>query len=335
MNLTTRYMGFELVNPFVIGAGPLVKDTKLAQRLEASGASALVMHSLFEEQLTREQLAMHHHTTLHEDSFAEAVSYFPDPEDYHLGPDEYLEQIAKLKEATSVPIIASLNGVTKGGWTEYARLLQQAGADGLELNVYYLPIDLEETPQEVEDRYFDILKAVKGEITIPVAMKLSPFFTAPLNTMMRLDKAGADALVLFNRFYQPDIDIEELEVISALELSNSQDIRLRLRWLAACFGKVQASLAITGGVHTAVDAIKAVMAGADVCQMTSAILRHGPEYVQTIKEDMIKWMTEHEYESIDQMRGSMSLLRCPDPGAFERANYMKVLQSWDLGTQSY
>ena len=328
MNLTTKYMGLDLDSPLVAGASPLGDDVDACKKLEDNGAAAIVMHSLFEEQITREEEALHHHTTSVQDAHAEASSYFPEPEAFALGPEAYLEQIRKLKETLSIPVIASLNGVTLGGWVRYAKLMKEAGADGLELNVYHVASDPKEGPREVEQRYVDVLKAVKEKVRMPVAMKLSPFFSAPLHMAKLLDDSGADALVLFNRFYQPDIDIDALEVTPALQLSSSADLRLRLRWLAATFGRVSCSLAATGGVHTGEDAIKAVMAGADAVQMTSAVLMHGAAAIAKVKDQMSTWMTEHEYESAQQMRGSMSLERSPDPAAFERANYMKVLQSW-------
>jgi dihydroorotate dehydrogenase (fumarate) len=331
MELRTDYMGIELNSPLVAGASPLADDLDVCRRLEDHGAAALVMHSLFEEQITRDEHALHHHQSAYELAHPEASSYLPEPRSFALGPDRYLEQIRKLKEALAIPVFASLNGTTIGGWTHYAQLMQQAGADGLELNVYHLAINPDEGPREVERRYLDVLSAVKREVSIPVAMKLSPFFSAPVHMARQLDGAGADALVLFNRFYQPDIDIEALEVMPVVQLSDSSELLLRIRWLAATFGLVRCSLAATGGIHSARDALKALMAGASAVQMTSALLRHGPEFVSHLRRELATWMVQNEYSSVSELIGSMSLLRCPEPEAFERANYMKVLASWNLG----
>jgi dihydroorotate dehydrogenase (fumarate) len=332
MDLRTNYMGMELSSPLIAGASPITHELDIARQLEDCGAAAIVMHSLFEEQLTRDQLAYHHHTTAHSDAFAEALSYFPEPQSFRLSPDRYLEQISKLKRAVDVPVIASLNGVTKGGWTHYAKLMENAGADGLELNVYYLATNAEESGAAVEKRYLEVLAEVKRTLSIPIAVKLSPFFSAPVHMAKQLDADGASALVLFNRFYQPDIDIDELDVSPALQLSSSHTLLMRLRWLAAMFGNVSCQLAASGGVHTGRDALKALMAGASAVQMTSAILREGPQRITAVRDEMVAWMEEKEYESVHQMIGSMSLQRCPDPASFERANYMKVLQSWRYGT---
>lgn len=330
MDLTTEYMGLTLACPLVVGASPLADDIDACVQLEAHGAGALVMHSLFEEQITRGELSVHHHISAYNDAHPEAMSYFPEPEAFVLGPDAYLEQVRKLKEALTIPVIASLNGVTPGGWTHYAKLMEQAGADGLELNVYYLATDPGEEPRAVEQRYVDVQTAVRAEVTIPVATKLSPFFSAPVHMAKRLDAAGADALVLFNRLYQPDIDIEHLKVSPTVALSDSKALLLRLRWLAATYGKVGCSLAATGGVHNGVDAVKAIMAGASAVQMTSALLRDGPPRLAVVKGELSRWLEDHEYTSVRQLRGSMSLEHCPDPTAFSRANYMKVLQSWAM-----
>lgn len=331
MDLSITYMGLELDSPLVAGASPLSDDLDGCRRVEDNGASALVMHSLFEEQIEAEATALHHHTSAYEHAHPEAAGYFPEPESFTLRPDTYLEQLRKLKEALGIPVIASLNGTTIGGWTHYAQQLAQAGADALELNVYYVASDPDESPRDVEQRYVDVLEAVKREVSLPVAMKLSPFFSAPVHMARRLDAAGADALVLFNRFYQPDLDIEALDVQPKVALSDSGTLLLRLRWLAATFGRVGCSLAATGGVHTGRDAIKAVMAGASCVQMTSALLRHGPAHIGVVREQMRAWLEEHDYESARQMLGSMSLLRSPNPAAFERANYVKSLQTWAPG----
>ena len=334
MNLATTYMGLELASPLIAGASPVTHDPDMGRRLEAHGAAAIVMPSLFEEQITAEEQALHHHTTVHAESFAEALSYFP-PLEAVSGPypdlssaHHYLDRLARLKRAVSVPVIGSLNGATPGGWTDYARRIQEAGADGLELNLYYLAADPEEPGAAVEQRYLDVLAAVRAAVTIPVAVKLSPFFSAPVHMARRLSQAGADALVLFNRFYQPDIDIDALDVEPALALSDPSELRLRLRWLAALFGHVSCPMAATGGVHSGRDALKALMAGASAVQTTSALLQHGPAHIERIRDELVTWMQENEYESVQQMIGSMSLARCPDPAAFERANYMRVLQSW-------
>jgi dihydroorotate dehydrogenase (fumarate) len=328
MDLSTTYLGLRLPHPFMPGASPMVDNMDIVKRLEDAGAAAIVMHSLFEEQLLQEQRATIHHMEVHAESFAEAVSYFPQPKEFALGPEQYLAQLERIKRAVRIPVIASLNGTTTGGWVDYARRMQDAGADALELNVYYLATDPTEPASAVERRALDILHAIKQTVTIPIAVKLSPFFSSLAHFAAALDAAGADGLVLFNRFYQPEIDIEHLEVVPRLELSNSSELLLRLRWLAVLRGRVGVSLAVTGGVHTAVDAIKAIMAGADAVQMVSVLLRHGPDYLRTIRRDFEAWMQDHDYESLAQMCGSMSHSRSPDPAAFERANYIRVLQGW-------
>ncbi len=287
----------------------------------------IVMHSLFEEQIVGEQLAFVRSMEVADESYAEALTYLPRPRDFRLGPHEYLTQVARIKKAVSVPVIGSLNGVSDGGWLGYAKLIEEAGADGLELNMYELATDLEESGSHIEDRSLRVAKAVKQSVTIPVAVKLSPFYSSIANFCKKLDSLGMDALVLFNRFYQPDIDVEELEVVR-VQLSSSSELTLRLRWLAILSGRIRASLAASGGVHTAVDAIKAVMAGAHGVQMVSALLEHGPGRLKKVREGISRWLEEHEYESLKQMQGSMSLSRCGNPNAYERANYVKVLQSW-------
>ena len=327
MDLSTRYLGFELPHPLMPGASPLVDDMDMVRRLEDSGAAAIVMHSLFEEQISSERREAHL-VESHEESFAEAISYTPDVGIFALGPDEYLEQIQRIRRAVSVPVIASLNGTTPDSWIEYARLIEQAGAHALEINVYYLATDPLEDGEDVEARTLGTADAVKAAVSIPVAVKLSPFFSSFSNLAGKLDKAGADGLVIFNRFYQPDIDIEALDVLPTVRLSDSGDLLLRLRWLAILSGRVRCSLAVTGGVHTAADAIKAVMAGAHAIQMVSALLRRGPEHLRRVREEMSQWMEEHGYDSLRQMQGSMSLANSGNPGALERANYMRILQSW-------
>ncbi len=328
MDLSTEYLGLRLEHPIVPGASPLTDNVDTVRRLEDAGAPCVVMPSLFEEQVSREQLGTTHHMDVHAHSFPEAMSYIPDPESFSLGPEEYLERIALLRKTVAIPVIASLNGTTPDRWLEYARLIQSAGAAALELNVYYLASDPFETGEEVEGRTLEIVKRVKEEVSIPVAVKLSPFYSSIAHFTRRLDEAGADGLVIFNRFYQPDIDIEELEVVPTLQLSESHELLLRLRWLAILSGRVKACLAVTGGVQSHRDVIKAVMAGAHAVQVVSTLLRRGPERLKSLRQGVETWMDENGYSSVKQMRGSMSLNRCPDPGALERANYMRVLQSW-------
>jgi dihydroorotate dehydrogenase (fumarate) len=328
MNLETTYLGFRLSNPFISGAGPLADHVDTARRLEDAGASMIVMRSLFEEQLVAEEMATAHsmHTPSH--SFAEALTYFPDPEDFVLGPDEYLDKLRELKGALGIPVVASLNGVTTGGWLDNARLLEQAGADAIELHIYSLPTDIDVPGSVLEQRTVDMVSTVRKAVRIPLAIKLSPFYTSVLNLSRQLVDAGADGLVLFNRFYQPDIDVDELEIVSRLNLSDSGELPLRLRGLALLFGRVKASLGVTGGVHTVLDVVKAVMSGADGVQMVSALLRNGPDHIRRLRSELVAWLEEHEYQSLQQMRGSMSFIRCPDPSPFNRASYMKVLQTW-------
>jgi dihydroorotate dehydrogenase (fumarate) len=328
MDLTTKYLGIDLPHPLMPGASPMVDDLDTVRKLEDAGAAAIVMHSLFEEQLVGEQLAAHTARELHAESFAEATSYLPDPAGYLLGPDDYLEMLARIKNSVAVPVIGSLNGTTPGGWIEHAGLIEEAGADALELNLYSVSTDLDESAAVIEDRTVEICAAVKEQVAIPIAVKLSPFYTSLPNLARRLDELGMDGLVLFNRFYQPDIDVEELDVQHSLRLSDSSELLMRLRWLAVLSGRVNASLAVTGGVHTAVDVVKAVMCGAHAVQMVSALLMHGPGWLARIHAELVAWLEEHEYESLAQMRGSMSLARCPDPHAYERANYIHVIQSW-------
>jgi dihydroorotate dehydrogenase (fumarate) len=310
------------------GASPLVDRLDLVRRLEDAGAAAITMHSLFEEQLLLERNARYSAFDEHAESFAEALSFFPHPDDYHLGPDEYLEQIRRIKAMVDVPVIASLNGATGTGWVDYAKMIQEAGADALELNTYFLATDLKETSAAIEARIVAIAKSVKAVLKIPVAVKLPPYFTSLPNMAAQLEAAGVEGLVLFNRFYQPDIDVEALDVAPRLQLSDSNDLLLRLRWLAILSGRVRCDLAATGGVHTGLDAVKTVMVGASGIQVVSALLQHGPNQLKKIKDDMVRWMEDHEYESLKQMQGSMSLLHCPDPAAFERANYTRILQTW-------
>lgn len=328
MNLSTSYMGLDLRSPLMPGASPLVDDLDQVRRLEDAGAGAIVMHSLFEEQIDLEELGTIHGIDVHDESYAEALSYFPRPADFRLGPDQYLEQIQRIKRAVHVPVIASLNGTTPAGWLHYAQLIEQAGADALELNVYRIVTSFEETAAQVEDNLVAIVAALKEKVTIPIAVKLSPFFSALPSLAHRLVAAGANGLVLFNRFYQPDLDIESLDVLPQLHLSERSELLLRLRWLAILHGRVSVSLAATGGVHTAADAIKALMAGADVVQVVSVLLQYGANYFAKLQADLVRWMEEHGYTSVSQLRGCLSLERCPDPAAFERANYMRILQTW-------
>ncbi|MCU0291318.1 MAG: dihydroorotate dehydrogenase-like protein [Thermoanaerobaculaceae bacterium] len=328
MDLSTTYLGLKLANPLLAGSSPLVDDMDAVKRLIDAGVGAIVMHSIFEEQITREQLGTIMDMELHAEAFAEALSYFPGPSDYRLGPEKYLEQIRRIKNLGAVPVIGSLNGVTPAGWLDYAKQIEQAGADALELNVYYLATQAWETGDEVEKRTLDIVKAVKSAVKIPVAVKLSPFYSSIPNLAKQLEVAGANGLVIFNRFYQPDIDIEALEPKPHLELSTSAELLLRLRWLAILFGQFKGSLAVTGGVHTAHDAIKALMAGASAVQLVSVLLARGPEQVRVIRDVMQTWLEEHEYESVEQAIGSMSLQRSPNPQAFERANYQRILAGW-------
>ncbi|MCL4809266.1 MAG: dihydroorotate dehydrogenase-like protein [Thermoanaerobaculia bacterium] len=330
MDLSTTYLGLKLPHPIMPGASPMVDKIDLVKRMEDAGASAIVMHSLFEEQLMREELATYHHIDVHADSFAEAMTYLPRPDEFNLGPDQYLEQLVRIKQSVDLPVIASLNGFTAGGWIRYAKLMQDAGANALELNVYYLATKADETGEEVEQRTIDILKAVKQAVSIPVSIKLSPFFSSMANMAKRLDDAGADGMVLFNRFYQPDIDVESLEVEPTLRLSDSSELNLRLRWLAVVSGHVRASLAVSGGVHNHLDAVKAVMTGAHAVQVVSGILQQGPDVIRRIREGLTQWLEEHEYDSLEQMRGSMNLLRCPDASMFERANYIRILQGYKV-----
>lgn len=328
MDLTTTYLGLALANPLVAGASPMVDELDTVKKLEDAGCAAIVMHSLFEEQITREQLGTVMDMESHADSFAEALSYFPQPQEFRLGPEAYLEQVRRIKAAVKVPVIGSLNGTSPAGWLDYAKLIEQAGADALELNVYYLATQAWETSEAVERRALDGLKTVKQGVKIPVAVKLSPFYSSLAHLAKQLDDAGADGLVLFNRFYQPDLDVEGLEVVPSLKLSDSSELLLRLRWLAILSGHFKGSLACSGGVHTPLDAIKAVMAGAHAVQVVSALLQRGPAYLATLRDGMASWMEEHEYASLDQMQGSMSHQNSPNPQALERANYMRILQGW-------
>lgn len=328
IDLSTTYMGLKLAHPIVPSSGPLSNSIDRIKRLEDAGAPAITMYSLFEEQIEEESQILDHYLNYGTDTFAEALSYFPDMGRYNVGPDEYLNLIRKAKQSVAVPIIGSLNGVSDGGWAEYAKKIEQAGADALELNIYYVATDMIATSAEVEQRYIDVLAHVKSSVSIPVAIKVSPFFSAMGNMARRLCEAGANALVLFNRFYQPDFDLENLEVVPHLVLSDSDELRLPLRWTAILYGRVKCNLGITTGVHSHEDVIKGIMAGAHVTFMASELLHHGVGRIGEVTASLREWMEQHEYVSVAQMRGSMSQQSVAQPAAFERANYMKVLQAW-------
>lgn len=327
-DLKTSWLSLPLRNPLVASSSPLTENPDNIKRLEDAGAAAIVFHSLFEEQITLEETWLNHYLNRGEESFAEALTYFPDMHAYQFGPDEYLDEIERAKREVDIPIIGSLNGATSGGWLNYAKAIEEVGADALELNIYFMPTDPNVSGQEVEDRYVNLVRSVKKELRIPVAVKISPFFSSPANMARRLAEAGADGLVLFNRFYQPDFDLDTLDVVPNLVLSNSEELRLRLRWVAILYGHVKADLAITGGIHKATDVLKAMMAGANIAMMTSAVLKNGIKHFATVLSDLEKWMVEHEYESIHQMQGSMSQQAVAEPLAFERANYIRVLHSY-------
>jgi dihydroorotate dehydrogenase (fumarate) len=333
-DLSTSYLGLTLRNPLVASAGPLCESLDNIRRMEDAGAGAVVLHSLFEEQITIESQHLDQYLSHGTESFAESLTYFPDMGRYALGPDGYLEHIRRAKAAVSMPVIGSLNGVSTGGWISYARKIEEAGADALELNVYYIPTHPEMTGARVEQMYVDLVRDVTASVRIPVAVKLGHSFTAMANVAGRLDQAGANALVLFNRFYLPDFDLEALEVVPNLTLSNSYELLVRLHWVAILYGHVRADLAVTGGVHTVEDVLKAMMAGARVAMTTSALLKRGIEHLATLRQELIAWMEAHEYDSIRQMQGSMSYRSVREPAAFERANYMKVLSSYVFSAES-
>ena len=330
MDLTTRYLGLELKNPIVPSAGPLSHTLDSMKRLEDAGAAAIVMYSLFEEQIAHDSAELNHYLSYGTESYAESLTYFPEPKEYNVGPDEYVELVRKAKESLSIPVIGSLNGITPGGWVSFAKRIEEAKADAIELNVYYIPTDPHLTSLDVEDRYLEVLHEVKRTVRIPVAMKLSPCFSSFAHMAQRLDTAGADGLVLFNRFYQPDIDLENLEILPRVLLSTPMAMRLPLRWIAILYNRVRGSLAATSGIHAAEDVIKMLMVGADVTMMCSALLKNGPNHITKVLTDMNTWMLEHEYASVQQMKGSMSQRAVPDPAAFERANYMKALNTYKL-----
>ena len=328
VDLRTRYMGLELAHPIVASPSPLSRDLDGVRRLEDGGAAAIVLFSLFEEQIRHESAALEHFVSAGTESFAESLSYFPSVGDVRVGPGRYLELLRRAREAVRVPIIASLNGVTNEGWTDYARQLEQAGAAAIELNVYHVAADLDVTGREVEQRYVDVLRAVKSSVTIPVAIKVGPFFSAFGNMARQLDEAGADALVLFNRFYQPDFDVEKYEVVPSLHLSTPEEIRLPLLWLAVLHGRVKCGLAATTGVHGPEEAVKYLLAGANVVMTTSSLLHHGPEHLGTLARGTRDWLDSHGYTSVVELRGAMSQRKVSDPTAFERANYIRVLERY-------
>jgi dihydroorotate dehydrogenase (fumarate) len=328
MNLSTKYLGLTLPNPLVIGASPYCDTAYIARQLQDAGAAAIVMRSLFEEQIIAEQRALTHHVESSANSNPEATSYFPAFSEYQLTPDHYLEQIDHLKKTLTIPVIGSLNGCRPGGWTSYAKRIADAGADALELNLYQLVTDPTRRAEDVENEMLQTVRDVASTISIPVAVKISPFHTSPLHFALALEQAGAAGVVIFNRFYQPDFNLEDLEVLPQLKLSDGSELLLRLRWLAILSPHVKGSLAATGGIHSSEHAIKALLAGAHTVQVVSALLKHGPRFVTTLLNGMRQWLTEHGYESVEQLRGAMNLERCPDPSAYERANYIRILQSW-------
>jgi len=328
IDLTTPYMGLLLKNPLVASASPLTENLDNVRRLEDAGAAAIVFHSLFEEQLEREGWRLHHDLYRGVESYAESLDYLPDLHGYNLGPERYLDHLEAAKRAVSIPIIASLNGATPGGWTSFAKLIEEAGADGLELNMYDLPADPDITGAQVEEGYVRLARMIRAQVKLPIAVKMSHFFSSIPNMARRLDDVGVNALVLFNRFYQPDLDIENLEIEPSLDLSHSAELRLRLRWAAILYGAVKAEMAVTGGVHTARDAIKAIMAGANAAMTTSALLRHGIDHLKTMLRELEAWMEEHEYGAVEELRGCLSRRNAARADAFERANYMRVLSAF-------
>jgi len=326
MDLTSTYMGLELRCPLVAGASPLSRDVSTIRLLAEAGAGAVVMHSIFEEQIAREAEELDYYLHQGTDRFAESLDYFPPMQDLRVGPEDYLDHLADARRAVDVPVIASLNGVSAGGWMDYAKRIQAAGASGIELNIYLIPTNPQVPGERIERVYLDALRTVKSSVTIPVAMKLSPFFTATASMARHLAEAGADALVLFNRFYQPDLNVRNLEVEPSLVLSTSEELRLPLRWIAILFGRIGTSLAATTGVHTGEDAAKMILAGADAVQMVSSLLMHGPGHLTTVRDEMAELLESVGYSSIRQARGVLSQAKCAEPAAFERANYMKIVE---------
>jgi dihydroorotate dehydrogenase (fumarate) len=327
MDLSTTYLGLQLKNPLVPSASPLMRKVDNVKRMEDAGAAAVVLHSLFEEEIRQASHEFDHYLNYGAESYWEALSYFPEV-DLRIGPDSYLNHVRKVKAAVSIPVIASLNGVSTGGWIDYAKKIEDAGADALELNTYYLAAEPDQAGADVEQMYLDLVAELKASVHIPIAIKLGHQFSAFANMARRLDQAGANGLVLFNRFYEPDYDLESLEIVPDVRLSTPHELRIRLRWVAILYGRIKADLALTGGVHDAADVIKAVMAGAKVAMTTSALLQHGIPYLGTMLRDLTTWMEEHEYESVQQMHGSMSQRAVAQPAALERANYMHVLRSY-------
>ncbi len=330
MDLTTKYLGKTLKNPLVVSASPLSDNISNIRKMEDCGASAVVLYSLFEEQLALEQRELHYHTSVPSESHYEALSYFPEPDEYRLGPEEYLNHIRKSKEAVSIPIIASLNGSTIGGWTAFARKMQEAGADAIELNIYSIPTDIDMTGEQVENNYIEVVKAVKAAVSIPVAVKLSPYFSNMANMAKKLAMAGADGLVMFNRFYQPDIDLDTLEVQPNVILSGPAALRLPMRWIAILKDKVNVDFAATSGIHSAFDVIKMMMVGANVAMLNSVLLKNGIDHLKTIESQLAVWLVEKEYDSIQQMQGSMCQKNVNDTSLYERAQYMKALTYYQL-----
>jgi dihydroorotate dehydrogenase (fumarate) len=330
IDLGTTYLGLNLKSPLVASASPLSEDLDQIRRMEDAGAAAVVLHSLFEEQITLESYELDRFLGAGTESFPESLTYLPDLTWYNRGPEGYLEHLLRSKKAVQIPVIGSLNGVSPGGWTKYARKMEQAGADALELNIYDVAIDPDVSAAQIEDRYAELVREVKAAVRIPVAVKLSPYFTSVANVGRKLDHVGANALVLFNRFYQPDFDLDTLEVVPSLVLSSSYELLLRLHWAAILYGNVQADLAVTGGIHTARDVLKAMMAGACVAMMTSALLKNGIDHLAKVRGEMVEWLEEHEYSDVRQMRGSMALRSVSHPETFARTNYMRVLSSYAL-----
>ncbi|MBI5326568.1 MAG: dihydroorotate dehydrogenase-like protein [Ignavibacteriae bacterium] len=327
MDITTKYLGMDLHSPLVVSASPISENLNNIKKLEDNGAGAVVIYSIFEEQIVSEQKDLYYYSSLGDIS-PEAQSFFPDQKEYRLGPDEYLNHIRKAKQSVKIPVIASINGSTTGGWINFAKKMQEAGADAIELNIYYIPTELGLSGTDVEQTYIEILKSVKSVVNIPVAVKLSPYFSNMANMAHQLDNAGADSLVLFNRFYQPDIDLENLIVTPNIQLSHTSSSRLPMRWIAILKGRIQADLAATSGIHSGTDAIKMLMAGANVTMLCSALLKNGIEYLKVIEKQMIDWLEQKEYDSIKQLIGSMSQLKNADPSSFERAQYMKALSKY-------
>jgi dihydroorotate dehydrogenase (fumarate) len=328
MDLSTTYLGLKLPHPLMPGASPLVDDLDTVRRLEDAGAAAIVMHSLFEEQVERSELGMVHGVLVDDPEAPEALAQFPRPEDFPLGPDEYLEQLRRIKATVGVPVSASLNGTTRGGWLRYAQLIEEAGADALELNMSHVSADARDSGADVERRLLEVVRQVRWKVTLPIAVKLSPFYSSLPHVASALDQLGVNGLVLFNRFYQPDIDPEMLLAVPKLTLSTPEELTLRLRWIAILYGRVEASLAASGGVHTGLDVVKTILAGAHAVQVVSALLTRGPAHLVQLRKELARWLEVHDYESLRHAQGELSLIRCAEPEAFERGNYLRILQTW-------